>query len=380
MNSHLSRREFFRAIGKLGLGAVALPPALKVLLDFHENLWAAEPDHTREADYYEKLEDGNIKCTLCPNFHIMKKGEVSFCRTRINRKGKLYTLAFNNPAVLNIDPIEKGPFYHIRPATNTVALSPGGCNLRCLYCQNWNIAQERADRLKTLDMPKEKVLESAEAKECKTILFTYAEPAVYPEYVKEITAFTSSKKIHNVACTAGFINPGPLKDLCKNIEGFAVTLKAFNDKFYQKICGQTLGPILKSLETMKAAKCWIEIVNLIVPAYNDDMKVIGQMCGWIKKNLGEDTPLHFGRFIPEYKLKDVPQTPLKTIEEARQIGQEAGLRYVYTFNVAPHDGNNTYCPKCNKPVIKRLGFKILENTLSKEGKCSCGYQLPGIWK
>ena len=379
MSKHISRREFFKELGKIGIGMAVLPPALDALVQFHQSLWAEGATSSREAEYYESLTDGKVQCTLCPNMHIIKKGELSFCRTRINRNGKLYTLAYNNPCVLNPDPIEKGPFYHIRPGTTTIALGIGGCNLRCLYCQNWNIAQERPDRLKTLDLPKEKVLDSAKEKECKTILFTFTEPTVYPEYVKEVTAFTASEGIKNVICTAGFVNPEPLKDLCKNVEGFAVTLKAFNDKFYQKICGQNLAPVLKSLETIKAEKRWIEIVNLVVPSYNDDMKVIKEMCQWIKKNLGEDTPIHFGRFVPEYKLKDLPMTPIKIIDEARQTAQEAGLKYVYTFNVAPHDGNNTYCPNCKKAVIKRLAFKILENNL-KKGTCgSCGSKLAGIW-
>jgi pyruvate formate lyase activating enzyme len=378
MNTPISRREFFKSLAKLGLGAAVLPPALKALFEFHENLRAETPS-LKEASYYTKMTEGKIQCTLCPNMHILKDGEVQVCNTRINKKGMLYTLAYNNPCVLNIDPIEKGPFHHIRPGTNTVALGVGGCNLRCLYCQNWNIAMERPDRLKNLDMPKEKILEAAKDKECKTVIFTFTEPSVYPEYVKEVTAYTAEKKILNVICTSGFINAQPLKDVCKNVHGFTVTLKAFNDKFYQKICGQTLKPVLSTMETIKSEKRWLEIVNLIVPGYNDDMKVIKEMCEWIKKTLGEDTPIHLGRFVPQYKLKDLPPTPLQTIDDARKIGQDAGLKYVYAFNVAPHDGNNTYCPKCKKIVIKRLAFKILED-LTKKGKCPCGYQLPGIWE
>jgi len=378
--SRQGRREFFKQLGKLGLGLAVLPPALKALLEFHQTLWAQDAKSLKEADYYEQMADGRVRCTLCPNFHILNKGELSFCFTRINRNGKLITLAYNNPCILNVDPIEKGPFYHIRPGTNTVALAIGGCNLRCLYCQNWNIAMERPDRLKNLDLPKEKILDSAREKECKTILFSFTEPTVYPEYVKEVTAFTFSHGIKNVICTAGFVNPTPLKDLCKNVEGFAVTLKAFNDKFYQKICGQNLAPVLKSLEVIKAEKRWLEIVNLIVPSYNDDMKVIKEMCEWIKKNLGEDTPIHFGRFVPEYKLKDLPPTPVNTIDDALKVGKDAGLKYVYSFNVAPHDGNNTYCPACKKAVIKRLAFKILENNLPN-GKCKfCNQKIAGVWE
>lgn len=384
MNNPISRREFFKSLGKIGLGVVALPPALDALFKFHQSVWAGEPETVKlkEAEYYESLPDGRVKCTLCPYFHIINKDDVCACHTRINKNGKLYTLAYNNPCVLKINhEIEKEPFYHIRPGDKTVTIAFGGCSFRCLYCASWTFSQERPDRLKTKDFPKEKALDTAQQKECKTILFSCAEPTVWPEYIKEATAYVADKGIKSVICTNGFVNNTPLKDLCKNVEGFAVTLKAFDDKVYQKICGegQKLATVLKSLETIKSEKRWLEIVNIIVPSYTDDMKVIKEMCGWIKKNLGDDVPLHFNRFFPRYKLSNLPPTPMKTIEEARNIGLDMGLKYVYLSNVPDHDCNTTYCPKCKKPVIKRYGFKILENLLN-DGKCTCGYQLAGIWK
>lgn len=385
MVGQVSRREFFKEITRLGLTAASLPLALKVLLEFHQEIWADTEKQkniatTIEAHYYEKLENNKIQCNLCPNFHIYKPGEVSFCFTRVNHNGVLMSHAYNNPCTLNIDPIEKGPFNHFLPGTNALSIGLGGCNLRCLYCQNWQVSTERPEKVAKCDFDKEDCLAGANEKECRTICYTYTEPMVYPEYIKEVANYTSAKGIRNLICTSAFVNPQPLKDICKVISGFSVTLKAFNDKFYQKICGQTLAPILKSLEIIKAENKHLEIVNLIVPSYNDDLGVIKQMCQWIKKNLGENTPLHFGRFYPEYKLKDLPPTPIKTIESARQIGLDEGLKYVYTFNVAPHEGNNTFCPNCKKPVIKRLGFKIIENNLPN-GKCKfCNQQITGVWE
>ena len=390
MCKKLNRRDFFKDIAKLGLsaaGGAVLPPALQALLDFESESLAAGKNSAvsyanyPEAQYYRKLNDGQVQCFLCPNHHIMKPGEVTYCRTRINHQGTLRVLAYNNPCILNIDEIEKGPFYHFLPGTKSLALGIGGCNLRCLYCQNWEASQERPDQTNNiLDLPKEEVAKGADEKKCRTICYTYTEPVVYLEYIKEAAAYTSARGIRNVVCTAGFINPEPLKDMCRHIDAFAVTLKAFNDKFYQKICGQTMAPVLKSMEFIKEQNKWLEIINLIVPTYNDDMKVIEEMCQWVKEHLGAETPIHFGRFMPEYKLRDLPQTPIKIIDQARQIGLEAGLKYVYTFNVAPHEGNNTFCPNCGKAIIKRLGFKILENNCPN-GACKlCGTKLPGVWE
>ncbi|MDI6732830.1 MAG: AmmeMemoRadiSam system radical SAM enzyme [Planctomycetota bacterium] len=373
-----TRRDFIRRTSLLGLGALNIPFALKVFLEF-QALKKPLIGGTIPALYYEKLENNKIKCTLCPNFHIYKPGERSFCFTRVNQGGVLMSYAYNNPCIISIDPIEKGPFNHFLPDTNALSIALGGCNLRCLYCQNWQMAMESPEKVAKCNFTREDCLDGAREKECQTICYTYTEPAVYPEYVKEVADYTRAKGIRNVACTSGFINPQPLKDLCKVIDAFAVTLKAFNNKFYQKICGQSLTPVLNSLEIIKKEGRHLEIINLVVPSYNDDMDVIKQMCQWIKKNLGEDTPLHIGRFYPEYKLKDLPATPIKTIESARNIGFDEGLKYVYTFNVAPHEGNNTFCPSCKKPVIKRLAFKVLENNLTK-GKCNfCGYKIAGVF-
>jgi len=388
----ITRRHFLKEIGRMGLTVAALPLALQALLDFHQQAWAqnqkkpgAAPPIGKivEAQYYEKLDNNKIKCNLCPNFHTYSPDDVSFCFTRVNHNGVLMTHAFNNPCTLNIEPIEKGPFYNYLPGTQTIGIGLGGCNLRCLYCQNWQTSMQRPEDVAKLDFTKEESAKWAKDKECKTICFTYTDPSVYPEYVKEVAAFVKTKGVRTLVCTAGFINPQPLKDICKVTSAFAVTLKAFNDKFYQKICGQNLPTILNSMEIIRAEKKHLELVNLIVPTYNDDLAVIREMCKWIRKSLGEDIPLHFGRFYPEYKLKDLPPTPVKIIESARKIAQDEGLKYVYTFNVAPHEGNNTYCPKCKNIVIKRLAFKILENKLNPidQGKCGfCGYKLAGVWE
>ncbi|MFH1421659.1 MAG: AmmeMemoRadiSam system radical SAM enzyme, partial [Planctomycetota bacterium] len=209
---------------------------------------------------------------------------------------------------------------------------------------------------------------------------SYTEPIVFMEYMLDIAAHTKPKGIKNVVATAGYVEEKPLKELCKSVDAITVGLKAFTQECYKKLTDRSLAPVLKAIETIKKEGVWLELTNLIVPTYNDDKTVITEMCKWIKKNLGSQVPLHFARFVPMHKLKNLPQTPVKSLEEARKIALAEGIEYVYISNVAPHEGNDTYCPKCKKAVIKRVGLKILENNL-KDGKCpSCGHKIPGVWK
>ncbi|MDQ7780496.1 MAG: AmmeMemoRadiSam system radical SAM enzyme, partial [Planctomycetota bacterium] len=277
-----------------------------------------------------------------------------------------------------MDALEKTPLNHFLTGTNALALGTAGCNLRCQYCQNWQYSMEKPQDVKCLDMPKDEVLKAAKEKECNTICFTYTEPIVFADYVLDVATFAKSRGVRTVMATAGYVNPEPLKDLCKVIDGFCVGLKGFDTKFYDKVIGVTdFAPILKAMEIIKEQRKWLEVVTLIVPTYNDDMNIIREQCKWHKKTLGENVPLHFSRFVPEYQLSNLIRTPVKTMEQAHKIALEEGIKFVYLSNVAPHDANNTYCPKCKAAAIKRVGFKILENCLDK-GKCrKCGTLLPG---
>jgi pyruvate formate lyase activating enzyme len=377
----ITRREFLLGACRIGIGLATAPFAFQVLeLLAQDEKWGK---HWIEVPrkYYKQLSESRTQCFICPLNCILKPGETCFCRTRTNYKGRLICHAYNNPCiVIPDDPIEKLPLNHFMPGENTLALGTGGCNLRCLYCQNWKYSQAKPHDLETINLPKQKAVKHALKKKVRIMAYTFTEPVVFLEYMVEIAELAKKKGMKNVCATAGFINKRALKDLCKLIDGFAVALKAFNEKFYEKVCGQSLKPILKALETIKSQRRWLEVVYLVVPTYNDDLKEIEKMCKWYRKNLGSDTPLHFGRFVPEYKLKDLPRTPQQTLEKCRDIGLDAGIKYVYIFNLSPHEGNNTFCPKCKTPVIQRLGFKILTNNM-KNGRCGkCRKKIPGIWK
>lgn len=372
-----SRRRFLCAAGAAG-GALAASPALDVVLRF-----AQDTNFQIEvaSDQYKKLEDKKTQCFICPLDCILKPGETCFCRTRHNVDGKLICHAYNNPCVLTMDPIEKLPLSHYLPGEQTLSLAVGGCNLRCLYCQNWQQSQAKPQDLKNFTVTKEDAVSGMKKKDGRIIAFTYTEPVSFYEYIRDVSEYAhkQDKKIRTVAATALFVSPDALKRWCKHVDAFAVALKGFDEKFYDRVLGSKLKPVQDALVVLKEQKVWFEIVSLIVPTYNDDLDKIREMCKWIRKELGADVPLHFGRFVPEYKLKDLPRTPVPTLEKCRAIAQDEGLQHAYIFNVSPHEGNNTFCHKCGAEVIQRLGFKIVKNDL-KKGTCpKCSAKIPGVW-
>lgn len=334
----------------------------------------------REIDFYERLPERRIQCFVCPLHCVLNEGETCFCRTRTNVDGKLFSRAYNNPCILRIDPIEKIPLNHWRPGTTTLTIGVGGCNLRCIYCQNWQQSQQMPDRMKTFDLTPDGAVAAAKRKGVETIAFNYTEPVAFLEYGKDIAIAAKAAGLKVVVATAAFVEPKPLLDFAQYVDAFSVSLKGFDEAFYYRSLGVHLEPVLEALKTIKKrTKCWLEIVNLVVPTYNDTHENIKKMSRWIRKNLGGNVPLHFARFVPMYKLTNLPRTPVQSLEAAMEIARKAQLRYVYTSNIAPHAGTNTVCAGCGKTVLQRLGLKVLENKL-KKGVCPhCKKKLPGVW-
>ncbi len=336
--------------------------------------------HVREAMYYTTQSGNYVQCQLCPRRCVIPEGQRGLCEVRENRGGKLYTLVYGNPVAVHIDPIEKKPFNHFLPATSALSLATVGCNLDCAYCQNWTISQARPEEVASYDLPPEAVVELALEKGCESIAYTYTEPTVFYEYMLDTAKLARAKGIKNVVITAGFINPEPLRELCHAVDAIRVDLKGFNQDFYRKVVQGELGPVLETLKIIQEEGIHLEIINLVVPTLNDDEEEIRQMCRWILENLGPDVPLHFTRFYPMYRLKNLPPTPVETLERAREIALEEGLHYVYIGNVPGHPAGNTYCPKCGKLLIKRMGFYVVENHIV-DGKCEyCGEPIPGVWE
>lgn len=334
----------------------------------------------KQADW-EKQDCLGVVCELCPFRCFLPEGSRGICRVRMNIGGKLKTLVYGQPVSVHIDPIEKKPVYHMFPGSRIFSLATVGCNLRCSFCQNWEISQCNPEEAKGAGqiMTPEEVVAAAIESGCKSIAYTYSEPVVFYEYVLDIAKLAKQKGLRNVLVTAGYINKEPLKKLAPYFDVIKIDLKGFNEQFYRKVVGGDLKYVLAALKELRDLGVFTEVVNLIVPSLNDDMKEIAKMCKWVYDNLGPDTPIFFSRFTPQYRLGNLPATPIETLENARRIAMDTGLRYVYLGNVPGHPGENTYCPGCGRVLIRRYGYDILENNIKNARCVFCGKEIPGIW-
>lgn len=333
-----------------------------------------------EAKFYKKLDNKRVECNLCPLKCRVADKERGACGARENRGGIYYTLVHSRVCAAHIDPIEKKPLFHFLPSTEAFSIATPGCNMWCKFCQNWEISQFRPEQVSSKYLSPKDIQEIARRYNTPTIAFTYTEPVIFTEYILDICALKEKYKTRCVSISNGFIEEEPLKEWIKYHDAIKIDLKAFNDKFYEEITGGNLKSVLKTLEIIRKNNVWLEIVVLLVPTLNDSKEEIKNLCSWVYKNLGKDVPVHFTRFHPTYRIKNLPPTPVSTIEEARNIGLEVGLEYVYTGNIPGNKGEKTYCPKCKKVIIDRFGFQVLSNDIV-DGKCKfCGNQISGVWK
>jgi len=337
-------------------------------------------DKLKEALFYQKLENKVAQCHLCPRICIIPSGKRGFCGVRENRDGILYTLVYAKPVAIHIDPIEKKPLFHFLPATTAFSIATAGCNLRCKFCQNWEISQRKPEEVEYTYLEPADLLKKVKASGSPTIAYTYTEPTIFYEYMLETAKLAKAQGIKNIMHSCGYINEEPLRELAKYLDAANIDLKGFTNDYYAQMTGATLEPVLRSLKILKDEGVHLELTNLVLSGYNDDPDLITKMCLWIKENLGTDTPLHFSRAFPMYKLTSINPTPIQTLERARQIALDCGLKYVYIGNVGGNPAENTYCPKCKKIVIRRVGYMILENNL-ENGKCKyCGEKIEGVWQ
>ena len=381
----MTKREFMRSclLGTCGL-AVGLGQARSLigLLDPRVASGSAGDDElwkwSKEALFYERTDSG-LHCLKCPNGCVLEEGQTGQCRNRVNYKGKMYTIAYGNPCAVHIDPIEKKPFFHFLPSTRAFSIAAAGCNLACLNCQNWEISQVSPKDTENYDLMPARVVDECVRSGCESIAYTYGEPTTFYEYAYDTAELGRQKKIRNVWKSNGYINEEPLRKLCTVIDAADIDLKSFDDDIYVKLNGGRLAPVLRTLKVFKEEGVWLEITNLVIPSWTDDLEMIKKMCEWLVENGLQDCPLHLSRFNPLYKLNQLPFTPVSTLEKARESAVKAGLHYVYIGNVPGHWAESTYCHKCGKMIIERKGFAILSNHLVK-GKCGyCGAVIPGVW-
>jgi len=336
-----------------------------------------------EAYLYERLEENKVKCNLCSHRCVIKDGRRGICQVRENEAGILKSLVYGKLIARHVDPIEKKPLFHFLPGTLTYSIATVGCNFRCRFCQNADIAQMPADRKGTVlgnSCTPGAVVEAAQRDGCRSIAYTYTEPTVFFEFAYETARLAHNKGIRNVFVTNGYMTAEALEMINPYLDAANVDLKAFTDKYYKELCGAGLKHVQATLKSMKSLGIFIEVTTLVVPGLNDDPSELSDLAAFIVQDLGPETPWHISRFHPTYKLTDRPSTPVQTLTMAREIGLKAGLKYVYTGNVPGNAAENTFCFSCSETVIERRGFQV-GNLRLKNGRCTkCGAEIDGVWE
>lgn len=332
-----------------------------------------------EAACYEKLEEGKVHCFLCSQHCHIKPGKRGKCGVRENRDGSLWSLVYGRLIAHHIDPIEKKPLYHFFPGSRSYSIATAGCNFSCLFCQNADISQGPREHKSIFGHPTDPEVVVTEARQsgCKSISYTYTEPTIFLEYALDVSRLAAEQDIKNVFVSNGFMTEQSLQLIAPYLDAANVDLKSFTDDFYKKQCGARLDPVLQTLERMKRAGVWLEVTTLLIPGLNDDESELRRLTRFLVE-LDADIPWHVSRFHPTYRLTDRPSTPLGTLHRAREIGLEAGLKYVYTGNIPGDDGENTCCHACGSLLIRRMGFSMKKEGLD-QAKCKqCGATLAGV--
>ncbi len=334
-----------------------------------------------EAMFWAKAEGGKVRCSLCRFRCLIAEGQRGICGVRENTDGVLYTLVYGRSVAEQIDPIEKKPLFHYHPGSTSFSIATAGCNFRCLHCQNAEISQLphlRRD-IPGRELPPAEIVRRAQAAGCRSISYTYTEPTIFYEYAFDTAVLAHQAGLGNVFVSNGYITPEALEHISPYLDAANIDLKGFSEKFYREVAGATLAGVLDSLKVYKRLGIWIEVTTLIIPGHNDDVADLKGIARFIAGELGPETPWHVTAFYPTYKMLDRPPTPVATLRRARQIGLEAGLRYVYEGNVPGEGGENTRCPSCQRTVIERRGFR-LGTVAVREGRCGfCGVALDGVW-
>ena len=337
------------------------------------------PSELRQAMHYRRLDDRRVQCQICFRQCIVSDGQLGFCHNKKNMDGEYYSLIHSQPCALQVDPIEKEPVFHMLPGTQIFCVGTASCNSRCKFCQNWEMSQSTMWQTVNEHATPSEVVQRAQAAGCPTVSFTYNEPIAFYEYMYDIASLARRQGLGAVCHTNGTMLAAPLQQLLEQLHAITVDLKAFTADFYRKVCSLELAPVLSTLQHVVKSGVHLEIVNLVIPTLNDAPESIGSMCRWIAETLGPDIPLHFIRFFPSYRMQRLPPTPIKTLEAAVAIADEAGLHYVYLGNAPGHPRNSSFCPTCGARIIDRRHFTVVANDVV-DGKCRfCGHPIAGVW-
>ncbi|MEN6507751.1 MAG: AmmeMemoRadiSam system radical SAM enzyme [Smithella sp.] len=393
----ISRRDFFITSAKIlvaaGGGMVLSDPVWQRILSGGNSGLAFGASYLDElvrlapvARYWKPLaikgnsrEQTIVKCLLCPNGCAIAVGQRGKCRTRMNVNGDLRSLVYGRPVSIHVDPIEKKPLYHYLPSAAAFSLATAGCPLSCKFCQNWEISQTSPEDHQGPFAPPSRIVDAAQNSKSPVIAFTYNEPTVFTEYMVDIAREAKKKNIRSVMISCGFMNEAPLAEICGVLDAIKIDLKGYSENFYRTVCGAGLSPVLRSIKQIAKSRVHLEIVNLVVPTLNDSDKMMQELINWILGEVGADVPVHFTRFHPDYQLRNLPPTPVATLERVRNMALVKGMHYPYVGNVPGHAGNHTYCPGCGKIVIERQSFFVTQMNI-KNGRCKfCGRKIAGVW-
>lgn len=335
----------------------------------------------KEALFYEKLEGSTVRCHLCPHECKINESRSGICGVRENKDGVLYTLVYGMVVARAIDPIEKKPLFHFYPGSTAYSIATVGCNFRCKNCQNFDISQlPKKDRSLIIGeyLAPDEIVAAAKEHRCRSIAYTYTEPTIFFEYAYDIARLAREAGISNVFVSNGYITEEALRTIAPYLDAVNVDLKGLSEEFYLKNCGAHLEPVLDAIKLYKRLGIWVEVTTLVIPTLNDSDDDFRGIAEFIK-GVGVDIPWHISQFYPTYKLTNLPLTPVSTLQKAREIGLEVGLRYVYEGNVPGEGGEHTYCYQCGRVLIRRYGFQILANTLSDATCPYCGAVIDGVF-
>lgn len=338
-----------------------------------------QPSHSVSTRYWHRLDNGKLQCDLCPRFCQLNRDQRGMCFVRGRVGDEIRLLSYGLSSGFCIDPIEKKPLNHFLPGTPVLSFGTAGCNLACRFCQNWDISRSReTERLCDSASP-EQLVQAAIAHDCRSIAFTYNDPVIFHEYAIDVAKACHQQGLASVAVSAGYVCPAPREEFYRHVDAANIDLKAFTERFYHRICGGALAPVLETLEYLQhQTDVWLEITTLLIPGENDSDAEIAALSRWIARQLGDEVPLHFTAFHPDWKMRDRPPTPLATLQRARMIAREEGLKFVYTGNLPDDEGNTTYCPHCNHAVIARSGYQIRRWELNEAGQCRfCAQPIAG---
>ncbi len=380
----LHRREFLELGGGCALAAAAgslipLTPAVAASFRPGQEVEGG-PIEGREASWWKELPGKRVECGLCPRACRVADRERGACGARENRGGIYHTLVHGLVCALHVDPVEKKPFFHVLPGSTALSYATAGCNVECKFCQNWEISQFRPEQVRAVWLPPAAMVDTARRSGAPLLAATYSEPVIFWEFVRDVSREAKRHGLRSLVVSNGYIQEQPLREVLPLLTAYKVDLKSFRETFYREVVRGELKPVLDTLERIRKAGTWLEIVVLIIPTLNDSEDEARDLCRWVKASLGPEVPVHFTRFHPTYRLTDLPPTPVATLDRLWRLARSEGLHYPYVGNVPGHPGESTYCPGCGTRLIHRLGFRVLENRL-RDGHCpNCGRGIPGVWE